>query len=363
MALSSFKRLHYSHYGAVIRDSTHLTKRDGLLPPRTVEQSTVTHLVDPNSKEELLILGTSNLSTKLAHRVKELTEQFKPQSVLVQAGSDFPNHSRGNFGSVEELHKHLETSGYLEKLEEAPQLRWGLRDMIFWYRLNLMRFCIHTVMRTPEEWWRLFTPGLDMKFAVDYAMQNNLELVMAGDDFDEEMYIGLKQEKNFDAIFPLWKYWMTICEAWYLEARDWQKIFRSHSVKSIAETYLDKDQVAWWVRFFEKMLPDQKKIVIDAKDEDMFRTIEQRMTGQRKLAVVNQWHMEGIEKLWRLNHGISIKRPATSGTEDLPLEVIQAYMRGIDKDRARTEEITGDPMGTHGRQIVPYNEENRSHYG
>jgi hypothetical protein len=42
--------------------------------------------------------------------------------------------------------------------------------------------------------------------------------------------------------------------------------------------------------------------------------------------------------------------------------VLESYMRGLDEDRETIAELTGCPMATHSRQIVPYNEEGRSHY-
>ena len=95
----------------------------------------------------------------------------------------------------------------------------------------------------------------------------------------------------------------------------------------------------------------------------MFWKLERQMQGPKKMAVVNQWHFDGFEKLWRNQHGLGIMRPATCGTEDMNDKVNDTYMIGIDHDRARVEEITGYPMATSSRQLVPYPEETNSHFG
>ena len=44
-------------------------------------------------------------------------------------------------------------------------------------------------------------------------------------------------------------------------------------------------------------IPALKKQIIDKRDQRLFRKIDQ-CGGKRIVAVVNQWHMEGIEHLW-----------------------------------------------------------------
>ena len=73
-------------------------------------------------------------------------------------------------------------------------------------------------------------------------------------------------------------------------------MFVSHSLKSIVEGHLNNDNVTWAVKFAEKLIPNQKKIVIDKRDEDIFWKIEKRMKGNRKLVLVNKWHLDGVQK-------------------------------------------------------------------
>lgn len=45
-----------------------------------------------------------------------------------------------------------------------------------------------------------------------------------------------------------------------------------------------------------------KEIFIDKRDEDIFRAID-NCEGKKIVAVVNQWHIEGIEHHWCFRYG------------------------------------------------------------
>ena len=42
---------------------------------------------------------------------------------------------------------------------------------------------------------------------------------------------------------------------------------------------------------FSKVAPEQKKILVDARDETIFRDLYKNCEGDKIVAVVNQWHM------------------------------------------------------------------------
>lgn len=45
-----------------------------------------------------------------------------------------------------------------------------------------------------------------------------------------------------------------------------------------------------------------KEIFVDKRDEDLFRAID-NCEGKKIVAVVNQWHLEGIEHHWCFRYG------------------------------------------------------------
>jgi pheromone shutdown protein TraB len=48
--------------------------------------------------------------------------------------------------------------------------------------------------------------------------------------------------------------------------------------------------------------PRVKEIFVDKRDEDLFRAIDES-EGKTVVAVVNQWHLEGIEHFWCQRYG------------------------------------------------------------
>lgn len=52
------------------------------------------------------------------------------------------------------------------------------------------------------------------------------------------------------------------------------------------------------VHILNTWVPEEKHILIDIKDESMFLDIN-RLKGNKLVAVVNQWHVEGIQQRWR----------------------------------------------------------------
>lgn len=51
------------------------------------------------------------------------------------------------------------------------------------------------------------------------------------------------------------------------------------------------------------MSPTFKNTMIDKRDMALYKYIREHGQGKRIVAVVNQWHMEGIEHLWAHEYG------------------------------------------------------------
>jgi len=69
-----------------------------------------------------------------------------------------------------------------------------------------------------------------------------------------------------------------------------------------SEKCLDSHQVNWFIQNLDIFFPKFKSIFIDKKDDDLFRQIDS-CKHQKVVAVVNQWHMEGIEHYWADRYG------------------------------------------------------------
>lgn len=68
-------------------------------------------------------------------------------------------------------------------------------------------------------------------------------------------------------------------------------------MKIFTESCLDQYQMNWLIKDLELMFPATKRVFIDQKDEELFKKID-KCGAKKVVAVVNQWHLEGIEHMW-----------------------------------------------------------------
>jgi hypothetical protein len=108
-------RLSNSSYGAVVRSSTYKPWVSGVSLLKSVKESSIVHLIDPKTDDQLLIVGTSNISTSLAYHNLRAAEKFQPTSVLLQVSPTFENYINGTFASSEEFQDYLVESDYYTK--------------------------------------------------------------------------------------------------------------------------------------------------------------------------------------------------------------------------------------------------------
>lgn len=71
---------------------------------------------------------------------------------------------------------------------------------------------------------------------------------------------------------------------------------------AFSEKCLDASNMNWYIQATATFFPKVKKIMIDEKDEKLFRQIDET-DGERIVVVLNQWHMEGIEHHWAHRYG------------------------------------------------------------
>lgn len=360
MALS---RVSTIQYGAIVRSSTYKPWESGPLPQKSVKESLCVHLTDPKTNEELLILGTLNLSTVLAYHNFESAKRFNPTSVLLQVSPSFESHSQGDFSSSEQFQDALNASGYYWDVAKPGLQGSGFRTALFETRKIWMNLWLNTMLRTPSDIWRLFVPGFDSKLIFELAAKQGSQIIYAGEDFDGSGMESLRTDNRFDVIYPWLKYYFGLNGSWEMEATNMQHLFRTHSLKALVEGHFNQDNTAWMAKFLEKLVPHQKRAIVDRKDEDIFWKIEKNMKGKKKLVLVNQWHMDGVQKLWRSYHGIGEAQKPMMHIKDLPLEEIQGWMHGKDHDISIVEKRTTYPKSISGRENTGYADENRSHYG
>lgn len=58
----------------------------------------------------------------------------------------------------------------------------------------------------------------------------------------------------------------------------------------------------WFIQSMDVFFPKWKEIIVDNRDEDLFKAID-RSPHKKIVAVVNQWHLEGVEHHWCHRYG------------------------------------------------------------
>lgn len=71
---------------------------------------------------------------------------------------------------------------------------------------------------------------------------------------------------------------------------------------AFTEKCLDASLMNWYIASADIFFPKAKKVMVDEKDEELFRQID-GAKGEKIVVVVNQWHMEGIEHHWAHRYG------------------------------------------------------------
>jgi hypothetical protein len=165
-----------------------------------------------------------------------------------------------------------------------------------------------------------FTPGLEMKFAVEEALRNNSNLIFGGHEINNQAFNALRNEKRMD-LLPLFYRWYTSLNnaRWKTEHHDNNRLLETLGGENFAEI-VDKYRVNWFIKWFEKVSPLQKRILIDQRDVDLFYGIYRDAPGKKIVAVVNQWHAPGIEAHWRHSTGTEIKGEPINPVGDMDIE-------------------------------------------
>lgn len=82
-------------------------------------ENTRTVLSDPNSGRTLTLIGTTNSSTTLALRTKQLLEESKPDAVYVQASPTWWNYAKHVDVYIDRFRSQLSSSS-LSPLRNSP---------------------------------------------------------------------------------------------------------------------------------------------------------------------------------------------------------------------------------------------------
>ena len=107
-----------------------------------------------------------------------------------------------------------------------------------------------------------------------------------------------------------------------------------------------------------KVAPDQKKVLVDLRDERIFRELYKKCEGDKIVAVVNQWHMQGIETHWRRATGTEQIQEQESPIADMDIDSYQETDLVNNYLRDRSSKLANSEPATHQNMITSYHKEN-----
>lgn len=110
--------------------------------------------------------------------------------------------------------------------------------------------------------------------------------------------------------------------AWSTDFNDFTKILRTRGGEAFAES-MDRSRSNFMVAILSKVAPEQKRIIVDSRDETIFRDLFKTCEGDKIVAVVNQWHVEGIETHWRRATGTWNRDEPVSPVADMNIDEYQ----------------------------------------
>jgi hypothetical protein len=150
--------------------------------------------------------------------------------------------------------------------------------------------------------FKFWLPGLEMKFACEAAERVGADIQFLGAEINPVTYDRLYHETRM--VLPF--YWMKRFQyhqsPWIIEMESNRQKIAQAGPRAFTEKCLDTYLVNWYIQSMDVFFPRLKHIIVDKRDEDLFTYID-NCEGKKIVAVVNQWHMEGIEHHWCNRYG------------------------------------------------------------
>jgi len=139
-------------------------------------ENTLKKLEDPQNGRELYLIGTTHASNLLANRTRDLIEEVKPSSVLVQTNEAWWDTAR--FVNATSQKQMDEMNDEFTKAVDLKH-ETTARGLIFQMRLYAWLKAAELCMGFPQD-FHPFTPGLEVKYAIEGAINNGADINFAG---------------------------------------------------------------------------------------------------------------------------------------------------------------------------------------
>jgi len=176
------------------------------------------------------------------------------------------------------------------------------RHPIFWLRFYPYAWLWNYHMKFPETY--TFTkPGVEIKYALEEAEKCGANIYFLGAEFNQLTWRRLLHETRMNFLHYFYKR-LEYAGFTHWEMERLGQYTQTHVSEphQYAEMNLDSYQINWYITATDLFFPRLKEIFVDKRDADLFAAID-KCPEKRIVAVVNQWHMEGIEHNWAHRYG------------------------------------------------------------
>jgi hypothetical protein len=324
-----------------------------------IKLNSVKLLEDPENNRKLVLVGTLNVSNTLAERTRHLIEQAKPDAVLVQTNANWFEQINVNLNGNEPKTNEAVYNASHDPLFSVYNVDNNLRNLIFKSKAYPWMYVMNRYLNLTDGNNSVFRPGLEAYQAIRYAKQQGKQVHFAGQLFNPSVLQHLQNEKRM-YLLPLIYRLMTIKSNTF-----WTKEFEAyfgqidvHGLRNFAES-IDDVVINWFIKMFERLAPYQKRILIDQEDERLFNLIYQKLDGKTLFAVVNHWHVPGIEAHWRHTTGTEIKQEFINPIGDFDIneleegKLLNDTLRRLKSKSAQTEPaVTSDYLNHYNKQVL-----------
>jgi hypothetical protein len=120
---------------------------------------------------------------------------------------------------------------------------------------------------------------------------------------------------------------------------------------------IDKFRSNFMVYILDTIAPHQKRVLIDDRDDALFHQIYREAKGDKIVAVVNQWHVTGIEQRWRRLTGTELE-VEESPVVDMDIDAVQERYLINEWLRDRASKVTKSEPATDRDYSTMYTKEN-----
>ena len=327
--------------------------------------TTLVHLTERFNGKDVYLIGTANQSTMLAQRTQKLIEELKPDTVLVQTSAKWWENAR----LLQYVDSQTEMDKYAGTLDRHANFStidfyWNNRRWLQLMRLAAYNWLFRFHFGFQGE-FAPFRPGLEVKFACESAEKVGAKLHFLGSELDMQTWQRLLHETRFNVPQYLAKRYQMSLTRWGNETESNIAKLNLVGPAAFSEKCLDAPLMNWFIQSSDLYFPKMKKILIDEKDEELFRKID-GTKGEKVVVLVNQWHMEGIEHHWAHRYGqmprsVLIQEPINPiGDMNLREGLFNRLYNNLHREIASANTKGG--VATYADWIIGYHRESNFQY-